>query len=124
MLHNKKYIILHVFFSLQKPLCVAKKMKERGNESFMRGDYFDALWKYQHSFNLLVSMSPLVNSTETTAAIHSNISVCCLKMGDNGCLDLLQGLFRHPISWYGFSFQHANNALQLNPPPQVASKVS
>lgn len=101
-------------------------MKERGNESFKRRDYFDALWKYQHSLTLLASDLLYVDPIETMAIVHSNISACCLKLGDDGRIDLLrnvEGFPIHQIMWYGFSHQHAHNALLLNPPPRVASKV-
>ena len=100
-------------------------MEERGKESFKRRDYFDALWKYQHSLNLLAS--PLVNCIITMAAVHSNISACCLKLGDDGRIDLLRSVEGFPnhgqLMWYRFSHQHAQKALLLDPPPKVASKV-
>lgn len=98
-------------------------MKKKGNESFKRGDYFDALWKYEHSLNLLRALPDV---DKYMAAIHSNISAACLKLGDDRRSDLLVDDFfpyNHQIMWYGFSKQHAEKALTLNPDPKIAHKV-
>ena len=100
-------------------------MKERGNECFKKGDYFDALWKYEHSRMILDALehSPV---PEMKAVVHSNIAACCLKLGDDDRIDLLhsdEGFPIHQIMWYGFSHHHADQSLALNPIPRVAQKV-
>ena len=100
-------------------------MKERGNERFKSGDYFDALWKYQHSLTLASNLK-YTDPNETMAIVHSNISACCLKLGDDDRIDLLrsvEGFSIHQTTWYNFGYQHAHNAILLDPPPKVAGKV-
>lgn len=100
-------------------------MKERGNVSFKKGDYYDALWKYEHSLSLLDSFEQS-SVKEIMAVVHSNIAASCLRLGDEGRIDLLhseEGFPIHQIMWYGFSHQHAHEAILLKPRSSVAQKV-
>ena len=98
-------------------------MKKRGNESYEKGDYYDALWKYEHCLHVLLMFPQL---RHFMPAVHSNVSIVCLKLGDSGRTDLLlcsNAFPAHPIAWYGFSYQHAHQALELEPEPKIAHKV-
>lgn len=101
-------------------------MKDTGNTCFKKGDYYDALWKYEHSLTLLDSLEQS-SVEEMVATLHSNIAACCLKLGDQGRTDVLhseEGFPVHLIMWYGFGHQHAHQAILLDPKPQIAQKVS
>ena len=111
---------------LQEALKTAEEMKKRGNQSFKDGDYYDSLWKYEHANTLLDSFECL-KVNEEVAVLHSNISASCMKLGDEGRLELLhsvEGFPIHQIMWYGFSHQHAQSAIVLQPKPKIACKVS
>ncbi len=101
------------------------ELKTLGNESFLKGDYYDALWKYEHSLLVLTEFREL---DKVKPAVHCNIAASCLRLGDDDRVDLL---FRneeyptvvHQIMWYGFSHQHAHEALIAKPGPKIAHKV-
>ena len=98
-------------------------MKKRGNESFRRGDNYDALWKYEHGLLLCHSYPSL---RPEKAALHSNIAAVCLKLGDSGDDALLdpQQFPPSPVLWYAFTQQHASEAITLKPEPKILHKVS
>lgn len=100
----------------------------KGNESFKNGDYYDALWKYEHTCFLLNAIVILKEEVDACLAIiHSNMSASCLKLGDDGRVDLLhspEGIPIHQLMWYGYAHQHAHQALGLEPGPKIAWKVS
>ena len=102
---------------------MATEMKVRGNESFRRGDAFDALWKYEHALLLCHSYPSL---KADTAALHSNIAAVCLKLGDAGSEDLLDPQQYPPshVLWYAFTQQHASEAIVLDPEAKILHKVS
>ena len=97
-------------------------MKACGNESFRRGDNFDALWKYEHALLLCHSYPSL---KADTAALHSNIAAVCLKLGDVGSEDLLDPQQYPPshVLWYAFTQQHASEAITLCPEAKILHKV-
>lgn len=100
-------------------------MRKRGNDSFKNGDYYDALWKYEHANTLLDSFD-LLTVDEEMAVLHANISASCMKLGDEGRIELLhsmEGFPIHQIMWYGYSHQHAHAAIILKPDRRIACKV-
>lgn len=111
---------------------IAQEIKRVGNESFGRGDYYDALWKYEHSLCILRSFPPLVHRTP---ALFSNISAVCLKLGDNKRTELLapREEFRdmpwysfghhHQMTWYCIGHQYAHMACIMDPDSSIAYKV-
>lgn len=103
-------------------------MKDRGNQSFRKGDYYDALWKYQHACLLCSKYSSLKTDT---AVLHSNVAAACLKLGDAKRIDLLDPrqcspLCCHPlyVVWYAFAKHHASEAIKLGSEPKLKQKVS
>jgi hypothetical protein len=122
------YNIILLIFLGQEKLAIAEEIKERGNASFKRGDYYDALWKYEHSCLVLDAVTILKDDVNTSLAIvYSNMSASCLKLGDDDRVDLLhspEGIPVHQIMWYGFANQHAHQALSKEPlDPKIAWKV-
>ena len=114
-------------FHLQEASQLAQKIKEEGNKSFKNGDFYDALWKYKHSFVLLKDFPDL---EEKIPIVFSNISASCLKLGDEGRNDLVH--CNHltqpdPLSkegmWYIFSGTFATTALTMSPPAHIKRKV-
>ena len=97
-------------------------MKACGNESFRRGDNYDALWKYEHALLLCHSYPSL---KADTAALHSNIAAVCLKLGDAGSEDLLDPQQYPPshVLWYAFTQQHSSEAITLCPEAKILHKV-
>jgi hypothetical protein len=114
-----------IIFLGQEKLAIAEEMKERGNASFKRGDYYDALWKYEHSCLVLDALKE--DGDASLAVVYSNMSVSCLKLGDDERVDLLhspEGIPIHQIMWYGFAHRHAHQALSKEPlDPKIAWKV-
>lgn len=109
----------------QEAIEAAEEIKKRGNTSFGNGDYYDALWKYEHATTLLQSFK-FLNVDELMATLHCNTSASCLKLGDEQRIDLLhsvEGFPIHEIMWYGFGHQHAHAAISLDPSPRIAHKV-
>lgn len=105
---------------------VTEMMRNDGNQSFKNGDYYDALWKYEHAIQLLDSSLEHSNADEEKAILHSCISTSCMELGDKDCIDLLhsvEGLPIHQIMWYGYSHQHAHSAIALAPYAKIAYKV-
>ena len=106
----------------------AAEIKARGNESFKKGDNYDALWKYQHAC-LLYNNYPSLKAD--TAVLHSNIAAACLKLGDAKREDLLD-LKQYPPScchplrvlWYAFTQHHASEAIKQGSEPRIIQKVS
>lgn len=102
-------------------------MKEVGNDSFKKGDYYDALWKYEHSCLVLNAIGILKEEVDgILAVVNSNMSASCLKLGDDCRVDLLHspmGIPIHQIMWYGFAHEKAHQALALEPVPKIAWKV-
>lgn len=103
-------------------------MKDRGNKSFKNGDYYDALWKYQHACLLCCNYSSLKTDI---AVLHSNIAAACLKLGDAKKRDLLDPLQYpttccHPlyVLWYAFTKHHASEAIKQSSEPKIKQKVS
>lgn len=122
-------LIMPIFLSsFQEAFHVAEEMKMKGNESFKNSNYYDALWKYEHSYLLLDSIMILkVEVDACMAVVHSNVAASCLKLGDDGRLDLLRSVEDfpiHQIMWYGYAHQHAHQALLLEPSAKIAWKVS
>lgn len=101
---------------------VAAEMKRQGNESFRRGDNYDALWKYEHALLLCHSYPSL---RADTAALHSNVAAVCLKLGDAGSEELLDPQQYPPshVLWYAFTQQHASEAITLSPEAKILHKV-
>lgn len=117
--------LLFVTNCFQEAVVAAEEMKKRGNTSFGNGDYYDALWKYEHATILLQSFK-FLNVDELIATIHCNTAASCLKLGDEQRTDLLhsvEGFPIHQIMWYGFGHQHAHTAITLDPSPKIAHKV-
>ena len=103
----------------------AEEMKRRGNQSFKSGDYFDALWKYEHA-NALLDSFEFLKVEEEMAILHSNISASCMRLGDQDRVELLhsmEGFPNHQIMWYGYSHQHAHSAISLEPSIKITCKV-
>lgn len=106
---------------------IAGMVKDTGNECFKNGDFYDALWKYEHSYLLFDSMEIMKEGVDTNKAVlHSNIAACCLKLGDDGRVELLRNLDvfpNHQIMWYGYAHQHSHQAIEYDPPRKVAWKA-
>lgn len=120
---KKVFIYILVFvYPVQEAQRTAAEMKTSGNESFRRGDNYDALWKYEHAL-LLCHSYPALKAD--TAALHSNIAAVCLKLGDAGSEDLLDPQQYPPshVLWYAFTQQHASEAITLCPEAKILHKV-
>ena len=103
-------------------------MKDYGNDSFKRGDYYDALWKYEHACALCYKYSSL---KADTAVLNSNIAMACLKLGDAKKVDLLDtqqypSTCCHPlyVLWYAFAKCHASKAIKQGSGQKIKQKVS
>ena len=103
---------------LQEAGCVYAAVKERGDESFEKGDYYDALWKYEHACRLAGNHPSLANSIPS---VQCSAAVSCLKLGDSNCGSLIE--HKDSAHWYYFGYQHADAALSLSPTAEVACKV-
>ena len=103
-------------------------MKDHGNNSFKKGNYYDALWKYEHARLTCHQYSSL---KADTAVLHSNVAAACLKLGDAKRMDLLDPL-RYPptcchplyILWYAFANHHASEAIKQGSEPNIKQKVT
>lgn len=101
---------------------LADQIRTKGNDYFKKGEYFEALWKYEHALFLCRSYPPL---KDDAAALHSNIAAVCLKFGTARRVDLLNPSKFPPsiMLWFVYTQQHATEAINRNPPPKIASKV-
>lgn len=111
-------------FILQEASVLADRIKKEGNESFKRGNFYDALWKYEHSLTLL-SFYPKMSVN--MPIILCNIAACCLKLGDEGRGDLIKEVhlkcFMNEGTWFLYCSQYATQALSMKPAAKIAHKV-
>ena len=122
--HYSPVIMTALVYILQEATVLADIIKQEGNESFKRGDFYDSLWKYEHSLTLL-SFYPTLSAN--MPVILCNIAASCLKLGDEGRGDLIKEmhlkLLMNEGTWYLYCSQYATQALVLDPGAKIAYKV-